>query len=462
MKPPSLAVTSESDENLLRAAFVPLPDDRPPLPEEAPSRVIAARLELARRLAEAQRDRQQLIALLEEKRKAEASEPDHGREVRLTAAQHLEALGTLAGGIAHDFNNLLTGLVGFVELALEAVQQGNPADNLLIEARTCGLRARDLVGSLLLFSRRSPETFRRPIRLDELVAESHRLISAALPSSIRITLQLPTDLPPVEADPAQIQLVLMNLCMNGAHAIGAKPGQLVISLRTETLGSNSGLNCRAGDYACLTVSDDGCGMDPATQARVYDPFFTTKPRGEGAGLGLAMVHGIIASHEGGIRLKSALNVGTTFDVYLPFAAAPGSDPLPSLPSIPVLRGDARTILLADDEQTVRSVVKAVLEQRGFKVDSCPDGAEALARFRRQPHAYDLALLDWSMPGMSGGDLVRELHTIRPSLPVVLMSGDYDRYGSAAPTESSPIGRLAKPFSAPELLAALARALPAQA
>lgn len=443
------AAQLESTENLLQVAFARLPSDQPAQTQDE-HRVAAARLEIARRLAEAERER----APAREKR------PDH--EFQLTQAEHLESLGTLAGGIAHDFNNLLTGLIGFVELSLEAVQRGDPADNLLIEARSCGLRARDLVKHLLLFSRRSPETFRHPVQLSELVAESHRLISATLPPSIQITLQLPAHLPPVEVDPAQIQLVLMNLCLNAAHAIGGQPGELVISLRAETLGSSSGLNCRAGDYVCLTVSDNGCGMDEATQARIYDPFFTAKPGGEGSGLGLALVHGIVASHEGGIRLRSALNVGTTFEIYLPLGAAPEGDPPSSSPALPGVRGEQHTILIADDEATVRTVVKAVLEQRGFRVEACADGEEALVRFRSQPEAYDLALLDLSMPGMNGGKLLQELHAIRPALPVVLMSGAHDRHGCATPPDSVLITRLSKPFSAPELLATLARALSAPA
>jgi signal transduction histidine kinase/ActR/RegA family two-component response regulator len=461
MNPIPLAAKLESTENLLQIAFARLPSDQP-APTQDEQRVAEARLELARRLAKAERERAHDIALLEKEQRAQATEKRPDRDFQLTQAEHLESLGTLAGGIAHDFNNLLTGLIGFVELSLEAVQRGDPADNLLVEARGCGLRARDLVERLLLFSRRSPDTFRRPVQLEDLVAESHRLISATLPPSIQITLQLPANLPPVEVDPAQIQLVLVNLCLNAAHAIGGQPGQLVISLHPATLGSSSGLNCRAGDYVCLTVSDNGCGMDEATQARIYDPFFTTKPRGEGTGLGLAMVHGIIAGHEGGIRLRSALNVGTTFEIYLPLGAAPRGDPPPSSPALTGVRGEQRTILIADDETTVRTLVKAVLEQRGFQVEACADGEEALARFRRQPEAYDVALLDWSMPGMNGGQLLQELHAVRPTLPVVLMSGAYHRPGSATPPASVLIARLSKPFSAPELLTALTRALPAPA
>ena len=384
-------------------------------------------------------------------------------EAQLNQAQKLETLGTLAGGIAHDFNNLLAGMIGCIELSQSSLPAGHDADPNLERARVAGLRARELIKRLLLFSRRAPDTVRKPLQLGQLLDETLPIVHASLPASIAIQTLKSNGIGDVLGDYGQLQQVLMNLCLNAGHAIGAKQGHITVDLRPARILPDDGFGCAPGFYACLSVTDDGSGMDEATQAKVFDPFFTTKPEGQGTGLGLALVHGIVHDHGGAIRLRSTPGQGTCFEIYLPAAEGVATSSEPKPPSPGELSGDGFHALVVDDEEAVRMLVSTVLTMTGFKVESASDGLEGAGCFAERPDAFAFALVDLSMPGRNGFELIADMHAIRPGFPVILMSGDHNRYDSPESGHTGDVFiRLAKPFTIVELKAALSAVLDATA
>lgn len=390
-----------------------------------------------------------------EQKEAESNQRE--MEIRLAQSQRLETIGTLAGGIAHDFNNILAGMMGFVDLALRAVPPGSETAEYLRGARDGGIRARDLVRRLLIFARKGTDTVRQPLYLRQLVGDTISLLRATQPASIEIRTELPEEVGPVIADAAQVQLVLMNLCVNAAQAIGARQGHITLSLRRVEHCPAELDRCPVGPHACLTVTDDGCGMDEATRARIFEPFFSTKAQGEGTGLGLSIVHGIVHDHGGSMRVESAPGRGATFEIFLPLAAAPAPAPVPAAPA-PAPTGGGRRVLVADDERPVRMVADVVLRRAGFSVELCVDGTIATERFTADPASYALALVDLSMPGRTGWELINDMRALRPDLPVILMSGDHSRYEPGGKPSVPNLLRLPKPFSIDELLAALRQIL----
>ena len=384
-------------------------------------------------------------------------------ENQLGQAQKMETLGTLAGGIAHDFNNLLAGMIGCLELALPLLPAQHAAADWLGRARGAGMRARDLVKRLMLFSRRAPSVGRKPLPLSQLIDETLPILNASLPSSIVIRTLKNTAVCEVLGDYGQLQQVLMNLCLNAAHAIGAKQGQITVEVRPAEAMVVGGRALPLGSQVCLSVADDGCGMDKATQARIFDPFFTTKPEGQGTGLGLAIVHGIVHDHDGTIRLRSAPGQGTCFEVYLPVIKKNPPAVEPASPSMVTLAGAGRRVLLVDDEEMVRTFVSAVLTMAGFEVVLADNGLAGASIFAATPDAFSFAIVDLSMPGRNGLELMGDMRALRPGLPVILMSGDHNRYGGVGGNAATDgYIRLAKPFSIPELNAAIGPLLEAKA
>ena len=379
-------------------------------------------------------------------------------EAQVIQSQKLETLGTLAGGIAHDFNNILTGLMGFIDLASISLPPDSEGLDYLKNARAGGLQARDLVKRLLLFARRSPDTERRSVQVETIVAGATPLLTAALPSSIVIRTEIKGAVPPVLGDAGQIEQVVMNLSVNAAHAIGTRQGKITLGVRVEHMENDNPSRLPKSDYVCLSVDDDGCGMDEATQAKIFDPFFTTKAQGEGTGLGLSIVHGIVHEHGGAIRVRSTVGIGSRFEVYLPVSQAVPA-PTPTRATTPTfVVGAGRRVLLADDEERVRQYVGAILRRCGFLVEVCAEGRSAYEKFTKSPNAYALAVVDLSMPGISGLELIEEVRKIRTDLPVILMSGDHERYGRVPSAKLSGVNRLPKPFSIEELMAAVRECL----
>jgi PAS domain S-box-containing protein len=356
----------------------------------------------------------------------QAESQQRALEVQLRESQKMEAIGTLAGGVAHDFNNLLAAILGNLALAREDVGPEHPAQESLGEINRAAIRARQLVQQILAFSRRQPQQLvHQPLRA--VVEEALTLLRSLLPAGVRLTTRLDGAEVPVLADATQIQQVLMNLCTNAWQALDGRSGEVTVALRTVRMDAAGALQLggiSSGLYACLSVADNGPGMDIATQRRVFEPFFTTKAPGAGTGLGLAVVHGIVRSHNGTIALSSQPGEGARFDVYLPLA---GAAEVPAPAAVPAAAGPAaeasgRHVVYVDDYEAMVFLVGRLLRKQGYRVSTFTSGELALAWMREFPDAIDLLVTDQNMPGMSGVDLARESVRERPGLRVAIVSG----------------------------------------
>jgi len=343
-------------------------------------------------------------------------------EAQLRQVQKIQAIGTLAGGIAHDFNNILAAILGYSELALYDVPHGSRMQRHLEEVLAAGKRARDLVQQILAFSRKRPLE-RQPVRLDLLMSDVLRMIRASLPSTIAIQLHLEPIANTVLADPTQLQQVLMNLCTNAEHAMRETGGVLEVRLDAVEVTADfaaAHASLTSGPHVRLMIRDTGHGMPPAVMERIFEPFFTTKDVGEGTGMGLAVVDGIIANHGGAITVASMPGQGTTFAIYLPRIAS-------TMPSIetpeasPIPGGNAR-ILFVDDEPTLTHMAAEMLMRLGYEATVHTSSVEALETFRGAPWQFDLVITDQTMPLMTGERLARELRRIRPDIPIILCTG----------------------------------------
>ena len=349
-------------------------------------------------------------------------------ETQLRESQKMEAIGTLAGGVAHDFNNLLAAILGNLALAREDLDQAHPARESLSEVHRAAIQARQLVQQILTFSRRQERDL-APQSLTPVIEEGLRLLRSLLPAGVRLHASLASDVH-VMADATQMQQVLMNLCTNAWQSFGGRGGEISVSLRRRELTAEQAAvlgRLSPGWYACLSVADDGPGMDAETQRRVFEPFFTTKAPGEGTGLGLAVVHGIVLGHHGAIALRSHAGAGTRFDVWLPLLSSvpPTAAPMPDQGSAPAVAAGApdRHIVYIDDYEALVFLVGRILRKQGYRVSTFESGEAALAWLRAHPQeAVDLLVTDQNMPGLSGLDVARELRELRPALRVVMISG----------------------------------------
>ncbi len=342
-------------------------------------------------------------------------------EEELRHTQKMEAIGTLSGGIAHDFNNILSIIMGNTELALEDIPDWNPAHHNLAEVRKACLQARDLIRQILAFSRHSNREL-KPVRLGQLAAESLKLLRASIPTTVEIRQHLRSTADTIRADATQINQVLINLCMNAAHAMRGGTGILTVSLEDLPAGKDTeaiGRELPADRCVQLTVSDTGHGIPPDVMERIFDPYFTTKPVGEGSGMGLAVVHGIVQNHGGTISVHSRPGAGSTFQIVFPVVET-AAEPAPAEADRPA--GGRERLLVVDDEESVAVPLQQVLERLGYHVDVRFSSLEALAHFKNEPQAYDLVITDQTMPRMTGEALAVELLKINPSLPVILCTG----------------------------------------
>ena len=401
--------------------------------------VLEARLECVRAEGSAPVVR---IALSDISRRKQAETARVLLESQLRESQKMEALGTLAGGVAHDFNNALAAIMGNLELARQDVGPGHAALESLEEIDKASRRAKALVQQILAFGRRQT-TQRKVIPLAPIVMESARLLRAALPAATSLKVECAADAPAVLADAGQIEQVVLNLCNNAWYAIRGQvlPGTIEVRLEAcqrepdATSDSESAYDplgaLQPGRYACLSVRDNGAGMDAATQGHLFEPFFTTKPEDEGTGLGLSVVHGIVRTHHGVIQVESQFGAGTVFRIYFPEADSPASLIVaPVQESVrsrdatePALQGDGAHVLYIDDDLAIVSLMKRLLQRKGYCVGGYTDPNEALAAARAEPGRFDLVVTDYNMPGMSGLEVARALREIRADLPVVLASGN---------------------------------------
>lgn len=355
-------------------------------------------------------------------------------EEQLRESQKMEAIGTLAGGIAHDFNNALAAIIGNADLAGYDAKDNTAVQESLKEINKAAVRARHLVQQILSFSRREVTKF-MPVSLEKVVQECVRLLRSTLPARLTLQIDCAPDIPPVLADPIQIQQALINLATNAFQAIPTGNGR--IAIRLETVMPDAALTSRhaglgafftrhPGMSVRLRVSDTGIGMDAETRQRIFEPFFTTKPQGEGTGLGLSVVHGIVMRHQGVITVDSERGKGTTFAIYLPLPAK--SESLISgdnTGEVPILDGQGCHILYVDDDEAMVHLVKRLLERYGYRVSAFTDQLAALHCLRSNPADFSLVLTDYNMPGMSGLDIAREVRKIQPTLAVAITSGFID-------------------------------------
>jgi signal transduction histidine kinase/ligand-binding sensor domain-containing protein/CheY-like chemotaxis protein len=406
------------------------------------------------------RSQQQRIRLQEEKLRAQEKHAE--LELQLQQAQKMDALGRLAGGIAHDFNNLLTSVGGNAEL-LQAELPANSSQRPIVNdiAAAAG-RARDLVSQILTFSRRRTVE-KVPLDPAPILREAVQLLRAGLPAMTELQEDLPDSLPPIMGDAAQLQRVIMNLGTNAAQAIGARTGKIHISAQECCVRAEASRDGGpAGRYVRLVVGDDGRGMDDETLSRIFDPFFTTKAVGQGTGLGLSVVHGIVEEYGGRITVESEPESGTTFQIYLPVTdlapPAPPAEVPTQAPAEPEPAGAEGMILLVDDESVVIKVCGKMLQRFGYAVESYTDPLAAADAFAAAPDRYRLLLTDFAMPKLDGVELARRVWAVRPEFPAILYTG----YGGRlTPSEAQRIGfveLLPKPFTMPELSAAVAHAL----
>jgi PAS domain S-box-containing protein len=358
--------------------------------------------------------------LIDVQDRKDAEEARQRLEAPLRQAQKMEALGTLAGGVAHDFNNILGTIIGNVELAREDLVAEHPAQESLAEVEKASARARELVQQILTFGRRQPDE-KRVIGLREVIEESVRLLRATLPAGIELVTGFARDVPNVLADRSRIHQVVMNLCTNAWQAIPGGVGRIVVSLATVRVAEGQGLaGLRPGRYACLTVSDSGSGIDPAIVDRIFDPFFTTKAPGEGTGLGLSVVDGIVKSHDGAIAVETVPGQGATFRAYFPGVEAE-TTPRHIEPR-PAPEGRGQRILYLDDEASLVNLTSRLLARSGYEVEGFTRPAEAIAAFTADPDRFDVVVSDMNMPTATGLSVAAEVLRLRPDVPVALISG----------------------------------------
>ena len=378
-------------------------------------------------------------------------------EVHFRQSQRMEAIATLAGGIAHDFNNILTVILGNADMGLAESPETGRARYTFEQITTAGYRARDLVKQILDFSRQT-EQERRPVRVSSIVKEVVKFLMASLPTTIRIQPQIAVDRDTVLADPTQIHQVLMNLCTNAHHAMLEQGGVLGVTLNNVDIDSEIAAkdpDLQPGSYLKLTLSDTGCGMTPEVMARIFDPYFTTKGRAAGTGLGLAVVHGIIKTFNGGITVQSEPEKGSTFEIFLPLIEDKTISEVQTYEAIP--RGKER-VLFVDDDATIADLGKRMLEHLGYEVEVRTSGIEALEVFKAQPDKFDVVITDITMPKMTGDRLARELIAIRPGIPVILCTGYSERMTDWSAREMAIKGYVMKPMVMRELASAIRNAL----
>ncbi len=350
---------------------------------------------------------------------------------RLRQAHKLDSLGALAGGIAHDFNNILASIMANLWLVQQTLADNEEVAESLADIHRAGMRAKGLVAQILTLSRRQTQQL-GPVSVGAVAEEASRLLRATIPAGIAMRVTIDPDVPLIVADATQLHQIVMNLCTNAWHALEDRPSRAAhievhVSLRTldDSAVANLAAEVVAGTYVVLSVRDNGVGMDPATRARMFEPFFTTRTLGQGTGLGLAVVRGIVTAHRGAIEVESTPKRGTTVRVY--FAPASVQETAKSERAPLGLRSSrppssTKHVLYVDDELDLLSAVKRVLERGGIRVTALADPREALALLRVDAEQFDVLAVDFNMPNLSGLDLAREAATMCPSLPVIIASG----------------------------------------
>jgi len=365
-------------------------------------------------------------------------------EEQIKQAQRMESLRNLAGGIAHDFNNILFPIIGMSEMLMEDIPSDTPEYENTVEILKAGKRGRDLVKQILAFSR---QTERRllPVRPHQILTEVLNLARATIPAYIRIAQDIEQDCGLLWADPTQIHQVAMNIITNALHAVEPSGGNITVKLKKTEVRNDKfpDRQLEPGRYVVLSISDDGHGISPNHLSMIFEPYFTTKEKGKGTGLGLAVAFGIIKEHKGEIFVRSEPGKGTTFTIYLPVMNRSVDEKFATAPE-PCPTGDA-SILLVDDEEPIMRLEKQMLERLGYKVSAHASSMEALRAFGVRPDDFDLVISDMSMPNLTGDQLVKELKSIRPDIPVIICTGYSERINKTRAERLGINGFLMKPI-----------------
>lgn len=363
--------------------------------------------------------RMEIATNISARKRAEQEKTDLETQIRTT--QKMEAIGTLAGGIAHDFNNILVPIIAYTDMVMATEVPGSANWQNLQEVYKAASRAKELVKQILTFSREREHEL-CPVQVVPVVKESLKLLKASLPSTIEVSQRLAAEGATILADPTQIHQIVMNLCTNAYHAMREQGGLMEVTLSEVeiTPGDVPEYRLPSGSYLVLTVSDTGPGMDQATMERIFDPYFTTRKHGEGTGLGLAVVLGIVKKYGGDIRVYSEPGQGASFQVYFPVLGKAESG-LGVILSTPLATGDER-ILLVDDELPIVDSLRKMLEFHGYQVTAKTSSVEALELFRLAPRDFDLVITDQTMPYLTGDQLVLGMKKIRPDMPIILCTG----------------------------------------
>ena len=360
------------------------------------------------------------IELTEQK---QAEEERKKLEEMLNQSQKMEAMGTLAGGIAHDFNNILSAVLGYAELVKGNLSPEDPSMEMQDQIISAAVRAKDLVQQILLFSRQSGQE-KKPTRPELIIKEAIKLIRSTIPTTIEIKQDIPDGIGTILADPTQIHQIIINLCTNAYHAMREKGGVIGVSLSEKKILSNeylfSELPLDPGSYLFLEICDTGHGMDKATLEKVFDPYFTTKKIGEGTGLGLAVVHGIVKDCGGDIRIYSEPGQGTNIHIYFPKLTADSLNQTDQRQVI--LQAGTERILLVDDDPAILDMLKQSLENLGYQITATQSSKKALDEFSRAPKNYDMIITDMTMPQMTGFELSQRIFKRDPNIPIVLCTG----------------------------------------
>lgn len=381
---------------------------------------------------------------------------------QLQQAHKMESIGTLAGGIAHDFNNILYVIIGNTELAIDDLPESSPAYPNLESIKSAGLRAADIVKQLLNFSRDSSQEL-KPVDVVTFIKKDLKFLRSMIPATIEIRQTLPDDRISILADLTQMNQVMMNICTNASQAMENTGGILEIKAEAITLGAEAVImypGLAAGDYAKITISDTGPGIEPGNLDKIFDPYFTTKEVGKGSGMGLAVVHGIVKNHKGTITVSSPDGKGASFSILLPVIDIKSSE-------IEIKREDklARgkgTILFVDDEEAIVDMTQKMLGHLGYGVETSLDPLAALDIFKSKPHAFNLVITDMAMPRMTGVVLAEKVFEIRSDIPVIVCTGHSPLIDEEKAKQLGIAAYVTKPVSMGELAGTIRKVLDQEA
>ncbi len=347
-------------------------------------------------------------------------------EKQLRQAQKMEAIGLLAGGISHDFNNMLTPILGYSDLLKTEFKNDSFAYKGLFEIQKAATRAADLVKQILTFSRQK-EKQRESIYLDKILNEAIKLLRGSIPPTIKLKTIIDKNCSPVSGDPTQMHQIIMNICTNSYQAFEGKDGLIEIKLEEldiQEFKINNITTIKKGKYNKISFRDTGCGMDAKTQEHIFEPYFTTKEKGKGTGLGLATVHGIVKNHSGYIFCESEVSVGTIFTIYLPVPTIFIKKEVEIKNNSTNLKGNEQ-VLLVDDENNVLKMMEIGLENLGYRVSAFQESIPAFESFEKNPEKYELLILDQIMPKLTGINMAKKVKAIKPNLPIILHTGFSD-------------------------------------